>query len=314
MSESEGKSQHNPESGETLIRPGWIILSRGIFPEGSLGYDLYTEKLNGRNRPGAIFDKKLNDLLLLQRGSEITKRFTNYNIQTVKDVLSLPESNLGNFAYQKGMQARIKSSLQKYLELLVIPPHGRLVEGLQQKKQYPIPMEREQELIDFVDNKVNELEPEIYKRFSRDRFGLDDGIYKTIPQIRRFYGGPQKATALDNTIKHHGIVNQLYGYNSTPEESVAREAFGAVFYKELPLEMRNRSIDLSSLSEPTKEELIKIHRVFGINGRYSTDKAIDVNELLLIDLQDAGVAAEAQEEISNSVKDYYNLHFRKPTT
>lgn len=314
MPETEGRPPYKPEARAGEERPKRIALTKEKYAEGTLGYILFPAQLEGRSRPETVFDKDLDEILLLQRGSIVIKRLADRNIRTAADILNLPETNLASFTPQKGLQGKIKGGLQNYMNRLIIPPQGRLIEAFSGQKQYPIPIEREKELIDFVNDKVNELEYDVYKNFLRDRFGLDDGIYKTIPQISRLYHGRDRARSLENRIRHHHIVNDLYGYNTTPEESVARGAFDAVFYKELPRELHDRTIDLSGIRESAREELPKIHRVFRINGKQSSDNVIDVSELLKIDLRDARMPEEAQVEISKNVKDYYNLYFGKPTT
>lgn len=315
MYKHEGESQYDLEERRSEERPRWNVMTKEKFAEGSLGYVLFPPELEGRSRPETVFNKKLNESVLLQRGRTVLKRLADQNIITVADILRLPETALDSFTPRKGLQRKIKDGLRHYLEELIIPPHGRIITACYNQPQYPVPIDREQELIDAVEETANALKLKRDREFLIDRFGLYDGISKSLWEIKSRYGGYGSTRVIE--IRALRNVHGLSGYITTPQESIARHAFNAVFYKdlqELPRELRVYSIDLSSLSDSTKQELPKLYRLLK-QGRVSPyDNLVNTWELLQADLQKAGMSQKAQEEIAKKVKDYYNLHFTKPST
>jgi len=314
----EGESQYNPEAREGEERPKSTTLTRERFAQGSLGHTLFPDALEHRSRPETVFNKTLDEPILLQKNSKgvVFKRLAEKNIKTVDAILNLQETDLDPITPRKGLQRKIKQGLRHYLEGLIIPPHARLIETLYHQPQYPIPVEREQELIDAVGEKVNALKNKKDREFLIDRFGLYDGIAKSRLEITSRYGGFGKTTNMQTRALRN--VHSLSGYITLPEESIARHAFNAVFYKdlqELPHAhgLRVFSIDLSNLSPSTIQELPKMYHFLGRGIISSRNNLVNTWELLQVDLQKAGVPQETQEEISRSVRSLYD-RLKKPTT
>lgn len=226
-------SGQNPDQnqGEPGLKPKWIELHREMFPEGSIGFALFPDILEGRKRPETIFNQPLK----VGIKTKIPKELQNESFVTISDILYLPHVKLSQFKRPD----EIKDYASSLLNNLAITPHAKLLGAIFNESQYRVPPEREQEIIDVVSKALDSLTLREQKVLTL-RFGLEDGIVQT----QEYVGGVfdvteervrQIETKVLRKLRHPSRSKDLKQYRSLPTDSLGREVFGAVFWKDLPI-------------------------------------------------------------------------------
>lgn len=164
----------------------WIPLHRDMFPSDSLGAELFPDILEGRNRPQKVFDRSLNSLKIDGRKLAFLSRFAEDGLSTLSSVLNIPKDYL---AGSKNADL-IRDQLSGVLNSLAITPHARLINSIFgfSVQSLPVPVDREEELIAEVNRVLTSLSQR-ERVVLEGRFGLQDGVEKTLEEISRVHGG-----------------------------------------------------------------------------------------------------------------------------
>jgi len=275
---------------EVDTTPKKIVLHRTMFQEGTLGYEIFPDILNGRNRPQTIFNQPLT-LFWRQKKSVILSELKPRNIITVNDVLNLSVDEINNL----GSKNSIRENLSKYLNGLAVTPHAKLLETAFKVKQYPVPSQREQEVIDAV-NGIS------YWRSEREilalRFGLNDGIIRTVQEIADLVGFAKESIifGIERGVRALTYHPELKKYFSLPENSFAKELLGpdVTFVKDLPkLGYRD---GLTSLSIQTIDEVKQASR----GGK---NKYLNFDNLIRADLDTLHLSPKTHDEIKEKLEE-----------
>lgn len=211
-------------------KPRWIPVSQ-MVSAGTIGYFLVAQipDLGGRLRPETTFNQPLHSFW---RARPVAPT-------TINDVLALPSDQRLPFPGS----ADILKHLRSYIERLSITPHARLLSTVcGGDEQYPVPSEREQEVIEAVEKQVDTLTQERLKILIRLSYGLEDGISRKheqcgtgfSPAISKARVGQLERKAL-KMLRQPTRYPYLKGYRSLPVASFGRIVFGAVFEKDLPV-------------------------------------------------------------------------------
>lgn len=181
---------------------------------------------------------------------------------------------------------------------LAITPHAKLLGAIFRKPQYPVPPEREQEIIDEVSEKLKTLTAR-EQRVLTLRFGLHDGIVYTLNEVAREYDVRRSRICQIQQqtlrrLRHPSRSKELRQYLSLPINSFGREIFGAVFMKDLPM----LDFDPRSLSDSTYQELREdAITVYGLD-----DDLLELRYLLRADLGKHSLSEVARAEITERLE------------
>ena len=172
----ESDARYHPENQGA--KPKWIPLSEMAL-DGSIGRVLVDDipDLGSRLRPETTFNQLLTPLLLGAK-SYALKELQVRGMATVGAVLSLPADSLSSFTRAVAIEGRLKA----YLDGLSITPHGKLFGEIFGKKPDPLPSDREQKLINVVEEAVASLTFRESRVITR-RFGLEDGTTQTLEVV-----------------------------------------------------------------------------------------------------------------------------------
>ena len=214
-------------------KPKWIPVQE-MIREGTIGFTLVSQipDLGARPRPETTFQQPLS-LVWGNTRSPVITELQSSGLSVVRDLLYLTDDQLSLF----DTNGVVTDRLRVYLEGLSITPHARLLAAIFGENQYPIPMDREGELIGAVEEAVSSIASERYAQVIRQRFGLSNGIRKTLDEIGGVIGVSgsrvrQVETKALRFLRHPTRSKLLKEYLSLPEESFGREILGAVFEKE----------------------------------------------------------------------------------
>lgn len=281
-------------------KPQWVPIIEMVLKD-SVGFTLVSEipDLSVRLRPETTFNQPLKTLWPINKA--LLAELQNTGISIVSEILFLPDDQLSSFAGK----FRVRERLKEYLEGLRLTPHARVLEAAFGEKQHPVPPERESELVSAVGEQVATL-PEREQTVLGLRFGLDDGITRTLEEIGSpKYMKPRVRRQMILAIKDKALRRlqfpfrrkDLIGYFSLPEESLGREFLGAAFMKDLPKfsYVSVRSLDLSNA---TKKEMANI----------SIDS---LGDLVKTHLRDITLSQKARGELGNELKKVADKYYRQ---
>lgn len=296
---------YHPQESEAGLKPKWIVLHKEIFPEGSIGRDLFPEILKGRRRPETIFNQPTSSLW--QKGKKTYQQLESCEIKTVGQILS---SAKDEFSSIPGLKTKeVKERLKKHLEGLAISPHAEFLNHVFGSGfQTIVPPEREQELIDDVDKildqQFNLSESLVERRKYRVLqlcYGLEDGITRTLTGtakvVNREY--PDSHSSGENIriieskalrqIRYPRIGKIIKGYEVLPETNLGRQVFDAVYNKDLA-DLKGLIGDLF-LSDSAKLEL----KCYGFYSEDSLSLLLQTNGSFLL--------PEVREELIAELKE-----------
>lgn len=277
----------NPDQnqGEPNLKPKWIELHREMFPEGSIGFLLFPEILEGRKRPETIFNQPLR----VGIKTKIPKELQNESFVTISDILYLPEAKLSQFKRPD----EIKDYTSSLLSNLAITPHAKLLGAIFNEPQFPVPKEREQEQISAAQQLLDSLTIRGAYVLTL-RFGINDGIIHPLKEIgKELNVGEERVRQIEKEnllkLRHPSRSKEARQYLSLPTDSFGREIFSAVFGKDLPqLDIPVREL---FFSDSVKSEL-----------RDLFPDRINAGDLAKIDLEKHALSPLAQAEIKEMLE------------
>lgn len=254
-------------------RPRWIPI-REMVPEGTFGAKLISEipNLGVRLRPETTFHKPLQCLSRKDSLAILAEKHS----ATVEDILKLPVEDLTPFR----LVPELRDTLSNYLKGLFLLPHSRLLAAVYVKPQFPVPVEREQEVVKGVEDILSMINSkEVFSVFIL-RFGLYDGITRTLEETGKKLEEPViRERVRQIAAKGFRQLKQpTYGakrYLVLPEASFGREVFKAVLMKDLPDLGEKETIYKLNLYASTFEEL----RIKTFSSYYTT-----IEDLVTADL------------------------------
>lgn len=300
--------RYHPQEEEVKPRPRLIPIQDMVL-EGTVGFSLVAgiENLGQRLRPETTFNQSLESLW--NHNARALRELKDRDVATVGDALRLTDEQLSSFKYAGEAESR----LQEYLAGLSLTPHARLieaifiVEGNPQNPQYPVPADREHELVSAVEEAAGvESLGERGAEVIAARFGLTDGIKRSTRETAELLGTTgsrinqieQKRLRM---LRHTSRSRNLRNYFSLPEESFGRRVFGAVFHQDLPRFEIDVREDLG-LSDAALREL---------GERQTDDKnhyIFEADSFLRVDFKDKPLSSEVSEEIGNAFRRFTQEH------
>lgn len=226
--------------GERSEITRWVPLSKEVFPQGSLGYSIFPDVLEGRLRPETTFSQPLGSLW--NRASSSPSLLNMQGFLSVGEILRRSEEELREITLGKASKAtEIRGRLEAYLQGLIITPHGKLLAEIFGGGEVPVPAEFEQEQVDAVNavlgdpaRKLRDMEEKVIFL----KFGLVNGITRKPTEISDIFklsdSRINKITQIAfRRLRHPSRSKFLKGYLAVPERSLARQEFGIVFQKDL---------------------------------------------------------------------------------
>ncbi|MBI2029163.1 hypothetical protein HYT02_01985 [Candidatus Gottesmanbacteria bacterium] len=245
-------------------QPQRILFTRSMFPENSIGYTVFPDNLEGRMRSEAILDKPLSRIF--SPDNKGIPFLTQAGISSLGQLLLTETDSLDSLLdprHQKNIRKRLTEHLQHYsltshAHLLQDIFEGRSKDEERKHQEYPVPFEREKELVDGVEEqvqKLKELETDIITRY----YGLKTDVPQTYEEIRPEYGLTKhmisiKVNQILRRLRHPFFSVELRKYRSLSPQSVGRQIGGHIFYKDIPEVPRYISTEL--LSTATLNELL----------------------------------------------------------
>lgn len=236
MTGADSDNRYHPKEGEIGSNPVWVPFRRSMFSEGTIGYVVFPEILEGRLRPESIFDQKLTKVL---KGNAV-KQLEGRGLKTIGEVLKLKEEDLPELQ-KKG---KTRERLRLFLEGKALLPHQKLLEALFGEKQEVVSAEREPEIIGAVEKGLKLIETVHTKgkermiRVPELRFGLINGIPLTLKEVGRIYGiGGMRVSQIEGKalriLEHPSRRRYLKTVLSVPEQSLTGLALGVRLRGEL---------------------------------------------------------------------------------
>lgn len=247
-------------------KPKWISMQEMVLP-GTIGFDLVegVEGLGQRQRPETTFNQPIASLW--KNPTSVARReLESHDIKTVAGILALSSDEFSSLT----TQSKVEERLQSYLEDLTLTPHARLLQAIFGRKQYPIPPDRELELVNSQKvetalSTLREREPKVIKL----RFGIETGIIMTLEEIGAIESvRPERVRQIEvkalRKLRHPSRSIPLRDCLSVPPQSFGRQIFGAILSKDLPeiqVEFKEgewKETPSLKLSQDTEKELRKI--------------------------------------------------------
>ena len=161
--------------------PLYMPLTPEIFPQGSLGREVFPEAINGKVRSLLIFNQPIS--AVCREGSKIYDSLTGYGFDTVGDLLSVSFDDMQDLPYKYNVRAKL----------------GRFLDGLESAPQlvlmsfvyYPFSFygklreltpDKESALIEALAAELNRL-PGTAKDAVIEGYGFRDGVAATITEV-----------------------------------------------------------------------------------------------------------------------------------
>lgn len=280
----------------------WVPVGK-MVPPRSIGAELIAgiSDLGERPRPATTFEQSIKSLFPYWRNA--TAILSEKGFVRVGDILKQP---LQEFSFD--LVHDLRGRLDNYLKDLLTLPHSRLLEAVYGRPQSPAPADREQEIIDGVEGALNQMKNTRRRAVLIRRYGLYDGITRTLEEIGRIGFGKgsvtkegirQLETAGLQSLRYHPRAN-IKRLLVVPENSFGREAFGAVLEKDLPDSLNGQasitSLRLSSMrsSYPYLKTLKTIENLvmLDLDGVWPKFSAPD-KEVIVLSLQKRAAEMEA---------------------
>jgi|GEM_PF-3520661 hypothetical protein len=269
-----------------------LVAVSEMVPEGSIGSAFIAKiaDLGGRPRAKETFCQPLDSLLRKNQAALLAER----GFTTVADVLKLPSEDQTAINLVPKLYVR----LRRYLTGLLVLPHSRLLQAIHHPqpqspvlRQFPVPVGREQEIVEGVEGILTKFENIGHTRGARIlrlRYGLDDGITRLVEKVGGILENPLSKEYVRLIEKQaiwwlwsRRVDLRAEDYLSLPEASFGREVFGAVLMKDLPDLGKEASLEDLHLPLPALCELEgKIFR--GSSNNYC------IGDLITYDLSEAG--------------------------
>lgn len=218
---------------ETPEVPEELVLSREMYAVGSFGQEYFPNVLEGRTRPNIFvachttFGPK-TDIALRERG-----------IHTLHDLLSLSPTELTDLP--KHMQTRITGQLpyevERVAERALITPHGLLLSALLGGPRGPVEPADEPLLAHAVEHALGQLD-EKYQPTVRLRFGLDDGVRRTLEDVGEHFGVTRERVRQIESkalaqLRHPHRSTELRRFQAVPQHSIGR-LLGITYKVDIP--------------------------------------------------------------------------------
>ncbi len=264
LSQGSGKDL---QLGKENRPPQKIPFTREMFlPEDSIGYTVFSEDLEGRMRSEAILTQPLTRIFKPDNPGLVALEVAG--ITSLGALLRISPDHFESVVDLKNRK-NIKKRLQDSLKRHVLTSHARLLQDIFSSiyepdyQEYPVPKEREQELIDAVNGHLNFTRTSERNRRNYgiiDRYyGLSTDLTQTCVEIGREYLVEDSTIAYRINTALKRLRHPIYGskelkrYMSLPPSALGRKIFGFIFEKDIPRVSGNTSTEL--LSSATLNEL-----------------------------------------------------------
>lgn len=279
----------------------WVPIKE-MVSDGTIGSTLIAkiDDLAERLRPETTFNQPLTSLWTTSK-NPVSRELQIAGMKTVDDVLRLPEGQLSTFT--EGV--KIQDRLEEYLRELMITPHAKIIGLAYGGQQVPIPKNSESDLIEAVNDAIENLSinPIYSKKGNRRgavlryRFGLDDGITRTLEQVGKIFGVSGTSMRSDEhkalrLMRTPSISKNLARFFSLPEDSFKRK-LGYVFEAQIP-----RYID------PLFQDPMGWDNTFSSSTQTELEEFLEkTGEVFSLDLDITILSKDAQDEIIQKVKE-----------
>ncbi len=210
----------------TAIESEKIILSKGSWPfeEGSLGYKIFPDILEGRVRALKV----------------LTLPDWRHKGESLSDLLEVPFDVISS---KEGVEG-IRNPISQQLLGLAVTNQARLLGAIFGREQSYVPLDREVEVAMGVDAVLQEVADVLEGDKTKVEtlvlhFGLDDGVPRTYEEIGKTEGISRQAIGL-RVKRAMALLRQsphkdvLSGYLSFSPTSFARKILGVSLYKDIP--------------------------------------------------------------------------------
>lgn len=252
-----GEPTHERVIFETSDQPpAMVTLTHQAYPEGSIGFQLFPEVLEGRVRPVTFSDVALN------MPTNHKNALQAAGVHTVSDLLMM-DADRAVALFPEKRQAGFQLQLQRRMETLaeknVLTPHARLIGAALGEEQGPVSPEEEPVIearVEMALGFLNERERHILSL----RFGLDGNPSRTLDQAGDYYAiSSERVRQIESKalarMRHPERREFLDDASVYPLDSIARQA-GYTYRSALPIDMRgNTDLELSSEAEALLNDL-----------------------------------------------------------
>lgn len=238
-------------------RPDWEELDRALFAPGSIGID-FLPQAAGRKRPVTILKQPLTPLLPKDSYLSAFLR-QELAVETLHDLMSLDQA-----ALPEPMEGDVTDLLSRHL---LVTPQGRLLSFTFGEEQAVVPVSREPEVINTVDEVLVEISEgdEVAYLYLNLRFGLRDGVIRNDNEIdvpallgRGYSHRWERRDIVNRALMALAAsrFDHVKGCVAFGENSIARQRFDLVFRREVHRRLTRLSeVDLSHFSNTTLAEL-----------------------------------------------------------
>ena len=204
-----------------------MTLSCFYFPEGTVGSDLITRELEGRQRPESTFSRNLASLLVHGRnrpiyvfGPQLASTIEeSLSIFFLRGLLKLKLESLNEKQKKFWHRKHLESHLDYFKDFLKEGPEGSLIRRTLGNPHFEptgsISREAEKTRKLLVSALLDNLKND-QKDFLIQHFGLNDGIVRNYPEIAGITGEDKEAV-------HQGILSGLKALRQPPAAERLRD-------------------------------------------------------------------------------------------
>ncbi|MBI2196825.1 hypothetical protein HYU45_04445 [Candidatus Daviesbacteria bacterium] len=264
-----------------MERPLWIPMQEMVSP-GSIGEELLKEipGLGERLRPETILGQPLKPSLFVPE---------NPGLATYADILGLSAEEFAKF----NPRLKLSEKLDIYLKNLSILPHSRLLAAIYGLPLFPAPPDREQEIVEGVEDAFYKMPYQTAVPVLVLRFGLHDGFRRspeeTGRQLERSVTRARVRQVEGEGLRYLRHETRIKEYLILPEASLGKEIFGAVLVNNLP-----------DLNGRVSTQALKLPAGIIREASYLFNRVLSIEDLVIEDLSRAEnpIPEEVKHEVS----------------